>query len=47
MTFFVNMIDNIIKTNKEMEDKAKNINMRQRTNYRKQFRGNRRNYRRY
>ena len=42
-----NMIDNIIKTNKEMEDKAKNINMRQRTNYRKQFRGNRRNYRRY
>lgn len=42
-----NMIDNIIKTNKEMEDKAKNMNMKQRSNYRKQFRGNKRNYRRY
>lgn len=42
-----NMIDNIIKTNKEMEDKAKNMNMVQRRNYKKQFRGNRRNYRRY
>ena len=42
-----NMIENIIKTNKEMEDKAKNMNIEQRRNYRKQFRGNRRNYRRY
>ena len=42
-----NMIDNIIKTNKEMEDKARNMNMEQRRNYRKQFRGNRRDYRRY
>ena len=34
-----NMIDNIMKTNKEMEDRARNINRKQR--------GNRRNYRRY
>lgn len=47
-----NMIDEIINKNKELEDRARNldnkINREQRRNYnRNQYRGNRRNYRRY
>ena len=45
------MVDEIIETNRNMENKAKNlgnINREQRRNYSKnQYRGNRRNYRRY
>jgi len=45
------MVDEIIQTNRNMEDKAKslsNINREQRRNYNKnQYRRNRRNYRRY
>lgn len=47
-----NMIDEIINKNKELEDRARNLdnktNREQRRNYnRNQYRGNRRNYRRY
>lgn len=43
-----NMINEIINTNKQLEDKARNINREQRRNYnRNKYRGNRRNYRRY
>lgn len=45
------MVDEIIETNRNMENKAKklgNINREQRRNYSKnKYRGNRRNYRRY
>lgn len=51
-----NMIDEVMNTNKELENKARNLdsemNREQRRNYnrsynRNQYRGNRRNYRRY
>jgi len=43
-----NMIEGIINTNKEMEDKARNINREYRRNYnKKQYRGSRRKYRGY
>lgn len=46
------MIDEVMNTNKELENKARNLNgntnREQRRNYNKnQYRGNRRNYRRY
>lgn len=46
------MIDEVMNTNKELENKARNLNgntnREQRRNYnRNQYRGNRRNYRRY